>query len=150
MYHMLCTLLRSVLDLSYLYYWVVVLFTTQALVSGGLAGGRALLGGLRDYWSAVRPPHPCEGALCYPHLCSPPVTPQTVYAALIQVTILCNNAIFTVKHIMLECEELRATRRACLEMCRRNRATNMRFTEKEQNFFEVVYFLKNIGAYNLI
>ena len=60
-------------------------------------------------------------------------------------------AILTVKHIMLECEQLRVTRRACLDMCRRNRAPNMRdLLTKNMKSLEVVYVLKNIGAYNLI
>ena len=64
---------------------------------------------------------------------------------------LCNCAILTIKHIMLECEQLRDTRQDCLKMCRRNRAPNTRdFLGNNLKFFEVVYFLKNIGAYNLI
>ena len=39
---------------------------------------------------------------------------------------LCNSAILTIKHIMVECEQLRDTGRDCLEMCRRNRSPNTR------------------------
>ena len=64
---------------------------------------------------------------------------------------LCNSAILTIKHVMLECEQLSHTRRDCLKMCRRNRAPNMRdLLGKNMKFFEVICFLKNIEAYNLI
>ena len=50
---------------------------------------------------------------------------------------LCNSAILTIKHIMLECEQLRDLRRDCLEMCRRNRSPNMRnLLGKNMKFFE--------------
>ena len=49
---------------------------------------------------------------------------------------LCNSAILTIKHFMLECEQLRDTRPDCLEMCRRNMAPNMRdLLEKNIHFF---------------
>ena len=64
---------------------------------------------------------------------------------------LCNSAILTIKHIMLEYEQWRDTGRSCLKMCRRNRAPNMRdFLGENVNYFEVICFLRNIGAYNLI
>ena len=54
---------------------------------------------------------------------------------------LCNSAILTIKHIMLECEQLRDTRQACLEMCRLKRSPNMRFAGKEhQHFFKFSIF----------
>ena len=49
---------------------------------------------------------------------------------------LCNSAILTIRHIMLECEQLRDTRQDCLQMCRRNRAHIMRdFLGKNMKFF---------------
>ena len=64
---------------------------------------------------------------------------------------LCNNAILAIKHIMLECEQLKDARRACLEMCRRNRPIYMRdLLIKSPKFFEVDYILKSVFACNLI
>ena len=60
----------------------------------------------------------------------------------------CNSAILTIKHIMVECEQLSDTRRDCLEMCRLT--GHLIFVGKEHEFFEVVYFLNNIGVYILI
>ncbi|XP_076041166.1 uncharacterized protein LOC143025411 [Oratosquilla oratoria] len=34
---------------------------------------------------------PCGGAVCMPHLCSPPLCPQTVYAAIVQLIICCSD-----------------------------------------------------------
>ena len=39
---------------------------------------------------------------------------------------LCNSAILTIKHIMLECEQLSNARQDCLKMCRHNRAPTLR------------------------
>ena len=64
---------------------------------------------------------------------------------------LCNNALLSVKHIMVECEQLRDARRACLGMCRNNRIPNMRdLLGRNIKICEIVNFLRNIGAYNLI
>ena len=47
------------------------------------------------------------------------------------------------------CEQLRDTSRACMEMCTRNRAPNMRGLLGKNKFWKVVNFLKNIGALNV-
>ena len=38
---------------------------------------------------------------------------------------LCNNASLSVKHIMMECEQLIDARRACLEVYKRDREPNI-------------------------
>ena len=38
---------------------------------------------------------------------------------------LCNNASLSVKHIMMECEQLMDARRACLQVYKRNREPNI-------------------------
>ena len=56
---------------------------------------------------------------------------------------LCNSPILTIKHIMLECEQLRDTIQDCLKKCRCNRAPNMRdLLRKKMKFFEVICFFE--------
>ncbi|XP_018009234.1 uncharacterized protein LOC108666817 [Hyalella azteca] len=72
----------------------------RSLVHESLFGARALLRGLRDFWSGARQEQPCGGALCAPHLCSPPLTPQTVYAAVVQIVYRCADGRYLLRQIM--------------------------------------------------
>ena len=65
---------------------------------------------------------------------------------------LFNNASLSVKHIMMECEQLIDARRACLEVYKRNRKTNIgELLGRNIRISEMAgTFLKNIGAYDLI
>ena len=48
-------------------------------------GTKTILTGLQDAPGQVRCGEPCGGPLCMPHLCTPPLIPHTVYAAVAQV-----------------------------------------------------------------
>lgn len=72
----------------------------RSLVQNELFGARALLCALRDFWSGARPSKACGGALCTPHLCSPPLTPQTVYAAVVQIVYRCVGGVRLLNQIM--------------------------------------------------
>ena len=63
----------------------------------------------------------------------------------------CNNASLSVKHIMMKCEQLMDARRACLEVYKRNRETNNgELLGRNIRIGEILTFLRNIGAYDLI
>ncbi|KAF2356556.1 Protein of unknown function DUF4495, partial [Trinorchestia longiramus] len=72
----------------------------RSLVHKSLYGARALVCGLRDYWSGSRQQQPCGGALCAPHLCAPPLTPQTVYAAVVQVVYRCVDGRYLLRQLL--------------------------------------------------
>ena len=64
---------------------------------------------------------------------------------------LCNNASLSVKHIMMECEQLMDARRTCLEVYKRNREPNIgELLGGNIRISEILTFLRNIGAYDLI
>ena len=64
---------------------------------------------------------------------------------------LCNNAFLSVKHIMMECEQLMDARQARIEVYKRNREPNIEeLLERNIQISEIVTFLRNIGAYDLI
>lgn len=48
-------------------------------------GTKTLMEGLHDAPGQVTAGKPCDGPMCMPHLCSPPLIPHTVYAAIAQV-----------------------------------------------------------------
>ena len=63
----------------------------------------------------------------------------------------CNNASLSVKHIMMECEQLMDARRACLEVYKHNRESNIgELLGRNIRICEILTFLRNIGAYDLI
>ena len=49
-------------------------------------GTKTLLSGLQDTPGHVTAGEPCKGPLCMPHLCTPPLIPHTVYAAVSQAS----------------------------------------------------------------
>ena len=56
----------------------------------------------------------------------------------------------SVKH-MMECEKLMDARLACLEVYKRNRETNIgELLGRNIRIREILTFLRNIGAYDLI
>ena len=64
---------------------------------------------------------------------------------------LCNNASLSVKQIMMECEQLIDARRACLEVYKRSREPNIgELLGRNIRISEILTFLRNIGAYDLI
>jgi ribonuclease HI len=64
---------------------------------------------------------------------------------------LCGNATLTVKHIMLQCCQLRDVRRECISKCRRtNNPTLNDVIGENANIEEVMTFLKRIQAYDSI
>ena len=64
---------------------------------------------------------------------------------------LCINASLSVKHTMMECEQLMDARRTCLEVYKRNRAPNIgELLGRNIRISEILTFLRNIGAHDLI
>ena len=62
-----------------------------------------------------------------------------------------NNAHLSVKHIMVECQQLVDARQTWLKMWKHNRVPNIReLLRKKIRINEIISFLKSIGAYNLI
>ena len=56
---------------------------------------------------------------------------------------LCSNALLTIEHIMVECEQLGDTRRACPGKCNRNRTPNVGdLFGTNINIFEIVSFFE--------
>jgi len=57
----------------------------RALIQNNYFASHVLLQALQNFWSGSRTQESCQGALCSKHLCFPSFTPQTVYAAIIQI-----------------------------------------------------------------
>ncbi|KAG7172907.1 uncharacterized protein LOC121861211 [Homarus americanus] len=52
-------------------------------------GTKILMTGLQDAPGQVTKGEPCGGPMCLPHLCTPPLIPHTVYAAMTQILVKC-------------------------------------------------------------
>ena len=64
---------------------------------------------------------------------------------------LCNNGLLSVKHIMVECQQLVDARQTWLKMWKHNRDPNIReLLVKNIRINEIISFLKSIRAYDLI
>ena len=64
---------------------------------------------------------------------------------------LCNKASLSVKHLMVECEQLFDARRAYLELYKRNRELNIgELLGIKIRICVILTFLRYIGAYDLI
>ena len=64
---------------------------------------------------------------------------------------LCNNAILSVKHIMVECQQLLDARQTWLKTWKHNRVPNIReLLGNNIRINEIISFLKSIRAYDLL
>ena len=62
---------------------------------------------------------------------------------------LCNNAVMTVKYIMIECEQLANVRRKYPLLWRPGRVANMReLLRSNVRTSEIIFFLRSIRAYD--
>ncbi|XP_068208049.1 uncharacterized protein KIAA0825 homolog [Palaemon carinicauda] len=63
-------------------------------------GTKALLSGLQDAPGQVTAGEPCGGPMCMPHLCTPPLLPHTVYAAISQILLKCTENVMVLSRII--------------------------------------------------
>ncbi|XP_069999945.1 uncharacterized protein KIAA0825 homolog [Penaeus vannamei] len=61
----------------------------RGLLMRKFLGTKTLMEGLHDAPGQVTAGKPCDGPMCMPHLCSPPLIPHTVYAAIAQIVMRC-------------------------------------------------------------
>ncbi|KAK8384883.1 hypothetical protein O3P69_014449 [Scylla paramamosain] len=61
----------------------------RGLLMRNFLGTKTILRGLQDTPGQVTRGEPCGGPLCMPHLCTPPLIPHTVYAAVAQILVMC-------------------------------------------------------------
>ncbi|XP_045604276.2 LOW QUALITY PROTEIN: uncharacterized protein KIAA0825 homolog [Procambarus clarkii] len=61
----------------------------RGLLMRQFLGTKIIMAGLHDAPGQVTTGEPCGGPLCMKHLCTPPLIPHTVYAAVVQILVKC-------------------------------------------------------------